>query len=159
MESVTCSSAEMTNGDLKPVGSSGHQILIELPERKAIHRIVIRQTNIEDLILYAGASKSQGDWRKVDKIKDNRQTTFKIRQAFVTDRIRMRIGGTMDDMRIAPEYVANASGLYKVNVRRGKNLLPMRSNYMDLKIKCRQKRRRNPMVKHCFSGLIKQDYP
>ena len=71
----------------------------------------------------------------------------------------MRIGGTMDDMRIAPEYVANASGLYKVNVRRGKNLLPMRSNYMDLKIKCRQKRRRNPMVKHRFSGLIKQDYP
>ena len=78
MESVTCSSAEMTNGDLKTVGSSGHQILIELPERKAIPRIVIRQTNIEDLILYAGASKSQGDWRKVATIKDNRQTTFKI---------------------------------------------------------------------------------
>ena len=36
----------------------------------------------------------------------------------------MRIGGTMDDMRIAPEYVANASGLYKVNVRRGKNFCP-----------------------------------
>lgn len=120
MESVTCSSAEMIDGDLKTVGSSGHQILIELPERKAIHRIVIRQTNIEDLILYAGASKSQGDWRKVVKIKDNRQTTFEIRQAFVTDRIRMRIGGTMDDVRIAPEYVANASGLHKVNVRRGK---------------------------------------
>ena len=48
----------MTNGDLKTVGSSGHQILIELPERKAIPRIVIRQTNIEDLILYAGASKN-----------------------------------------------------------------------------------------------------
>ena len=32
----------------------------------------------------------------------------------------MRIGGTMDDVRIASEHVANASGLYKVNVRRGK---------------------------------------
>ncbi len=110
----------MTDGDLKTFGSSGHQILIELPERKSIHRIVIHQTNIEDLILYTGASKSQGDWRKVAKIKDNRQTTFEIRQAIVTDRIRMRIDGTMDDVRIAPEYVANASGLYKVNVRRGK---------------------------------------
>ena len=158
MESVTCSSAEMTDGDLKTFGSSGHQILIELPERKAIPRIVIRQTNIEDLILYTGASKSQGDWRKVAKIKDNRQTTFEIRQAFVTDRIRMRIDGTMDDVRIAPEYVANASGLYKVTCD-GVNPLPMRSNYMDLKIRCRQKRRRNPMVKHCFRGLIKQDYP
>ena len=58
MESVTCSSAEMIDGDLKTVGSSGHQILIELPERKAIPRIAIRQTNIEDLILYAGASKN-----------------------------------------------------------------------------------------------------
>ena len=32
----------------------------------------------------------------------------------------MRIDGTMDDVRTTPEYVANASGLYKVNVRRGK---------------------------------------
>ena len=58
MESVTCSSAEMTDGDLKTFGSSGHQILIELPERKSIHRIVIHQTNIEDLILYTGARET-----------------------------------------------------------------------------------------------------
>ena len=52
IEGVTCSAREMIDGDIKTVGSSGHQIRINLPERKTVHRLVFRQTNIQNLTLY-----------------------------------------------------------------------------------------------------------
>ena len=46
-DGVTCTSAEMIDGDVKTRGyADGRWIHLNLPTRKAIHRITIRGTNI-----------------------------------------------------------------------------------------------------------------
>ena len=104
-EGVTCTTPEMIDGDMKTVGvSSRHEIIITLPERKPIHRILIRDTNIEDFILYASEG-SEGDWKQITKQKNNKLDTIDIRVGVVTDKLRFRIGGTFDDERMARKIV------------------------------------------------------
>jgi hypothetical protein len=74
-----------------------------LPIRKPIHRIVVKGTNIEDLIVYEGLG-SEGNWRKIKQVKNNKQPTIDIRVRTVTDTIRFRVGGTSDDRRVAGAY-------------------------------------------------------
>ena len=98
LEGVKCTSSLMVDGKRDTIGKTGHEIIIELPERKPIHKIVIRDTNIEDLILYRGAGNK---WMKVTKIVNNIYDTIDIRVKVATDKIRFRIGGTFDDERVA----------------------------------------------------------
>ena len=70
LEGTTCTSPEMIDGDLDTVGRRWKEIILTLPERKAIHRIVIRGTNFEDIIVYAGLGNADS-WRRIKKIKDN----------------------------------------------------------------------------------------
>ncbi|MCZ6680134.1 MAG: hypothetical protein O7E52_23130 [Candidatus Poribacteria bacterium] len=101
---------EMIDGDLETVGRAGREIILTLPTRKSIHRVVIRGTNIEDVILYAGLG-GEGNWRKVKQLKNNRESTIDLRVSFVTDRIRLRVGGTFDDQRIAGAYSAQRNAI------------------------------------------------
>ena len=97
IEGVTCSAREMIDGDIKTVGSSGHQIRINLPERKTVHRLVFRQTNIQDLTLYIDRNNDdENDWMKWEQIDSNRESTFEIRKVFNAQRIRILIGATSD---------------------------------------------------------------
>lgn len=98
LEGVTCTSPPMVDGKRDTVGKTGHQIIIELPERKSIHRIVIRDTNIEDLILYRWTGNK---WMKATKVIGNSSNTIDIRVEIATDRLRFRIGRTFNDKRIA----------------------------------------------------------
>jgi len=48
LEGVTCTTPEMIDGDMNTVGISGrHEVIITLPERKSIHRILIRGGQLE----------------------------------------------------------------------------------------------------------------
>lgn len=103
LDGVTCTSSLMIDGNLETVGRTGHWIIITLPIRKPIHRIVIKGTNIEDVIVYEGLG-SDGNWRKIQQVKNNTQPTIDIRVRAVTKTIRFRVGGTSDDRRAAGTY-------------------------------------------------------
>ena len=96
---------EVIDGDLETAGQTGREVTVALPTRKSIHRVVIRGTNIEDVIVYAGLG-GEGDWRKIKQVKNSRESTMDLRINAVTDRIRLRIGGTFDDQRVAGAYSA-----------------------------------------------------
>jgi hypothetical protein len=114
LEGTVCTSLEMIDGDLETVGRSPHRIFITLPERKSIHRIVIRGTNIEDVIVYAGLGSGDDEWKIVKQIKNNQQPTIDMRVTTVTDKIRLVVGGTFDDVpqpgRYSPQYDAMIGG-------------------------------------------------
>jgi hypothetical protein len=90
---------EMIDGDLGTGNKAGHRIIVTLPTRKPIHRVVIRGTNIEDVIVYQGLG-GQGHWKVVKQVKNNREPTLDLRVSAVTDRIRLQVGGTFDDQRM-----------------------------------------------------------
>ena len=119
-EGVTCSAQEMIDGDIKTVGSSGYQVRINLPERKTIHRLVFRQTNIQDLTLYIDRNNDdENDWMKWEQIDSNRESTFEIRKVFNAQRIRILIGATSDDQRIAEKFTHSRTGIHRQTVKRG----------------------------------------
>ena len=119
-EGVTCSAQEMIDGDIKTVGSSGYQVRINLPERKTIHRLVFRQTNIQDLTLYIDRNNDdENDWMKWEQIDSNRESTFEIRKVFNAQRIRILISATSDDQRIAEKFTHSRTGIHRQTVKRG----------------------------------------
>ena len=119
LEGATCTVPEMTDGNLETVGTAKqHWIVVTLPVRKSIHRIVIRETNIEDFIVYEN-SGGEGDWKRIDKIKNNRQSTIDMRVSVVTDGIRLKIGGTFDDERVAGQYYHQTGSVRNRQVKRG----------------------------------------
>ena len=120
MEGVSCSAQEMIDGDIKTFGSSGHQIMINLPERKTIHRLVFRQTNIQGLTLYIDRNnEDENDWMKWEQVDANREYTFEIRKVFNAKRMRILIGATSDDQRIAEEFTHSRVGIHRRTVERG----------------------------------------
>ena len=100
LEGATCTSYEMIDGNINTVGESGREILITLPERKSIHRIVLRGINFEDFIVYQGRV-GDGNWQKLESVSNNTVTEREIRVTATTERLRFRIGGTFDDERAA----------------------------------------------------------
>ena len=104
---------EMIDGDLETANKASHRIIVKLPTRKVIHRVVLRGTNIEDLILYQGLGGlgGQGHWQVVKRLKNNRESTLDLRVRAVTDRIRLQVGGTFDDQRMPG--IPTKSGMMK----------------------------------------------
>jgi len=87
----------LIDGDLNTIGETGREIVIRLPEPRPLRRIVIRDANYEDIILYVGGPGGEGDWKILRQIKQNRERTITIPLSVITDRVRFRIGNTLDD--------------------------------------------------------------
>ena len=104
-EGVTCTSAEMIDGDVKTKGyAAGQWIHLTLPSRKAIHRIVLRGTNITRAIIYEKL-EGEGRWRGIQEIEYNQSPVIDRRLSGVaTDGIRIYISGTADDEKKANRY-------------------------------------------------------
>lgn len=102
IEGSICSSPELIDGDLDTIGGAT-RITLNFPKRVAIHRILIRDTNIEDFFLYVKSGSGDRDWKKIRKIKDNTKSTIDLRLTAFTDGIRLIINGTSDDKRIGKE--------------------------------------------------------
>ena len=101
-EGVTCTAPEMIDGDLKTVGyAEGGWIHLKLPTRKAIHRIVLRGTNITDAIVYQKIEGNQR-WPAILQIQNNRSNVIQMRRSFVTEALRIYVSGTMEDKRQPP---------------------------------------------------------
>ncbi len=104
-EGVTCTSSEMTDGDLNTRGyAQGRWIHLTLPNRKAIHRITIRGTNITNAMIYQKLD-GEGRWQAIQQIQNNESPVIERRvNGIVTDAIRIYISGTTDDEKRASQY-------------------------------------------------------
>lgn len=116
LEGTECTSNLMVDGKIDTVGKTGHRIIIELPGRKSIHKVIIRDTNIEDLILYRWTGNK---WMKVTKVIDNTADTIEIRVRIATNRLRFRIGGTFDDKRLAGKPSPITGKIRRNRIKRG----------------------------------------
>ena len=101
---VTCSASEMIDGNLKTLGyADGRWIHLRLPKKKAIHRIVIRGTNITDAIVFQRLDHTERS-QAVGQVQNNRSTVIGLRTTVVTDALHIYVGGTSEDKRKTAEY-------------------------------------------------------
>lgn len=110
-EGVTCNSPKMIDGNHKTVGyAEGRWINLTLPERKAIHRIIIRGTNITDAVVY---QQIQGGrkWQAILEIKNNRGPAIEARMSTVTKALRIYVSATSDDARQPPQFSQKHGGI------------------------------------------------
>ena len=98
-EGVTCTAPEMIDSDLKTIGyAEDRWIHITLPKQKAIHRIVLRGTNITYATVFQKVDGGRR-WPVIFKIDNNRSNVIEMRKSFVTDEFRIFVKGTKDDKR------------------------------------------------------------
>ena len=104
-EGVTCTSPEMIDGNPLTKGyADGRWIHLYLPTQKAIHRIIIRGTNIINCMVYEKL-EGEGRWRAIQQVQNNDSHIIEMRvSGVVTDTIRIYISGTTDDKKKAGEY-------------------------------------------------------
>ena len=90
--------------------TTSREVRVILPESRSIRRVVARNVNYEDATLYVGGRGSY-EWHMVSQIKQNAESDITFKVNAVTDRIRIRVGGTTDDRHGA---VARVTG-YREN--------------------------------------------
>ena len=117
LDGVHATNPEMIDGDIGTVGVTNHQstsnnvrnvtnpspeIVITLPEKKVVRRIVIHSDNIVRFNLYAdkgGSALSDTDWKLIKEAKAVKSSPIvvPILYSFPTDKIRLVVLGTSDD--------------------------------------------------------------
>ena len=100
MPGTTCTSPAMIDGNVNTVGEAGREIMITLPERRSIHRIVLRNINFKDFVIYQ-SRVGEGNWQKIRVVENNRLRDLDLRVTATTESVRFRIGGTLEDQRAA----------------------------------------------------------
>ncbi len=91
-QGVECSAPKAVDGDLNTV-SNNTRIMISLPEKKSIRRIVIYSPNISNFILYESTGEA-GEWKIIESIKANKLSKIDIETHVITDKIRMFVTDT-----------------------------------------------------------------
>ncbi|MCY4404156.1 MAG: hypothetical protein OXD54_16445 [Candidatus Poribacteria bacterium] len=116
LDGVQASSMQMIDGDINTVGEissakkantrvgSGPapEIIVSLPEKKIVRRIVIHSDNIKKFKLYAdkGGSRLSGtDWQMIKEVQSVRSNpiVIPVLYSYPTDQIRITVLGTTDD--------------------------------------------------------------
>ena len=126
LDGTQATNIEMIDGDLNTVGvtsppqksgaqiggTSAPEIIVTLPEKKVIRRIVIHSDNIKNFVLYAdkgGSAISGTDWqmiKTIQRVKSN-PIVIPVLYSFPTDRIRLSVLGTTDDAALTRQENAN----------------------------------------------------
>ena len=128
MEGVQATSPQMIDGKLNtigettfPAGSQGFiganpasQVVITLPEKKTIRRIVVHSDNLSEFDIYAdkGSIAVDADWQLIKDVRSVKENPIKISLLipFPTDRIRLRVLGTKDDALLSRQERARSGG-------------------------------------------------
>lgn len=87
----------LMDGNPDTVAETSREIMIRLPERRPLRRVIIRNANYSDIFLYVHGGSGDGDWKMLGKLQQNRATTVEFDVSGISDRIRLRIGDTLDD--------------------------------------------------------------
>ena len=128
MEGVQATSPQMIDGKLNtigettfPAGSQGFiganpasQVVITLPEKKTIRRIIVHSDNLSEFDIYAdkGSIAVDADWQLIKDVRAVKENPIKISLLipFPTDRIRLRVLGTKDDALLSRQERARSGG-------------------------------------------------
>ena len=128
MEGVQASSPQMIDGKLNTVGettfpastegfmgaNAASQVIVTLPEKKIIRRIVIHSDNLSSFDIYAdkGSIAVDADWQLIKDVKSVKQSPIQISLLipFPTNRIRLRVLGTKDDALLNRQRRARSGG-------------------------------------------------
>ena len=128
MEGVQATSPQMIDGKINTVGettfpastegmvgaNSASQVIITLPEKKVIRRIVIHSDNLSQFDIYAdkGSIAVDADWQLIKDVKSVKQSPIQVSLLipFPTDRIRLRVLGTKDDALLNRQRRARSGG-------------------------------------------------
>lgn len=116
LDGAMATSPLMIDGKLETVGetqpfsgpqgiyrrNSGSEVIITLPEKKTIRKIVIHSDNVKKFNLYAdkgGTALSDTDWQLIKELKSVKSYPLEvpILYAFPTDRLRLVVLDTSDD--------------------------------------------------------------
>ncbi len=131
LDGVQATNMQVIDGDINTVGeiSSGKkansragsspspEIIVSLPEKKIIRRIVIHSDNIKKFKLYAdkgGGRLSDTDWQMIKEVQSvsSNPIIIPVLYSFPTDKIRITVLGTTDDAALTRRE--NASGIGRV---------------------------------------------
>lgn len=94
MPGVECTEPGLIDGELLPV-KVPRRVILSFPKRMSIHRVIIRGTNVEDMIIYA--SLGPNEWKEIARVKNNREETIDLRVRAVTDELMFVFGETRED--------------------------------------------------------------
>ena len=128
IEGTQATSPQMIDGRLNtigettfPAGSQGFigsnpasQVVIILPEKKTIRRIVVHSDNLTEFDIFAdkGSIAVDADWQLIKDVKSVKISPIQISLLipFPTDRIRLRVLGTKDDALLNRQARARSAG-------------------------------------------------
>ena len=128
MEGVQSTVPQAIDGKLNTVGettfpastegfmgaNAASQVIVTLPEKKVIRRIVIHSDNLSSFDIYAdkGSIAVDADWQLIKDVKSVKQSPIQISLLipFPTDRIRLRVLGTKDDALLNRQRRARSGG-------------------------------------------------
>lgn len=128
LDGARANSIEMIDGDINTVGvvsstsnsssnadrTSAPEVIVNLPEKKVVRKIVIHSDNIKNFVLYAdkgGKTTTGTDWQMIKTVQrvKSHPIVIPILYSFPTDRIRLTVLGTTDDGALTRQE--NANGL------------------------------------------------
>ncbi|MDQ1329367.1 MAG: hypothetical protein QG641_2656 [Candidatus Poribacteria bacterium] len=111
MPGVECDAPEAVDADMNTISNST-RIVISLPEKKSIRRIVIYNTNISNFILYEYKGNA-GDWKIINSFKGNTQTKIVVNTQVMTDKIRLFVSDTSGTIFIGPGVERDENGFLR----------------------------------------------
>ena len=95
--------------------NAASQVVITLPEKKTIRKIVIHSDNLSQFDIYAdkGGISANENWQLIKDVKSVKQSPIQVSLLipFPTDRIRLRVLGTRDDALLNRQRRARSAGL------------------------------------------------
>jgi hypothetical protein len=133
MEGTRATSPQMIDGKLETVGETifasnnnrrlvrgGSEVVVTLPEKKRIHKIVLHADNLKHIIVYAdkgGGILDGSDWQFITEIQSVKTNPIelKVMIPFSTDRIRVRVMKTTEDAQLAREKNRRVGGIIFVS--------------------------------------------
>lgn len=128
LDGTKANSIEMIDGDINTVGvissasnsasnvngTSVPEVIVNLPEKKVVRKIVIHSDNIKNFVLYVdkgGRTITGTDWQMIKTVQrvKSHPIVIPILYSFPTDRIRLIVLGTTNDGALTRQE--NANGL------------------------------------------------
>ncbi len=126
LEGTSATSPQMIDGNMNTIGESSFpaeatfgssppsEVIITLPEKKVIRRIVIHSENIKTFDVFAdkGGIIVEQDWKLIKDVKSVKTNPIEIPVLvpFPTNRIRVRILSTKDDANLKRRQRARTGG-------------------------------------------------
>ena len=128
MEGVQSTVPQAIDGKLNTVGettfpastegfmgaNAASQVVITLPEKKVIRKIVIHSDNLSQFDIYAdqGSITANEDWKLIKDVKSVKRSPIEVSLLipFPTNRVRLRVLGTKDDALLNRQQRARSGG-------------------------------------------------